>query len=587
MLQDDEFTSDEEESEELQRGQVQKRVASRPSGGISGGKPDDDLEEERAENDDDALETWGGSKRDYYNQDEIETERDAVEEEEEARRLQQKRLKRRSEADFGFDDTAWLVDGAPTAQADDAAADGRAVTEVLPRLDITDAMGVEERMRILDLRHPEFGPLSKEFLQLQPIHADLKAKFGKAAVPAGQASGIRWDVLSAKYYALTAYLGALSMYFALLTSMSVDGSVSVAAMDPSELRDHPIMEGLFECRKTWESFQDIDATVIDDLDKIEMNTDVVAPNGNAQPTKTSGRMSPDKHQEPKPSRKRKRKSAREAAQLEAEKQLAEKIRKTEEELADLSRITNEVKARPAQASSTNVAKMTFGVENDFAEDTALDPIDAAEKAQKKKTLRFYTSQIAQKANKRSNAGRDAGGDADLPYRERLKDRQARLNAQAEKRGKRNGRDDDPAEALSGGSDDEGEQANRDHHGRDNDGDEEYYDLIANAKRSRKAAKTASLNRDPNGQAYKAAEEEETIGPDGKRAITYQIEKNKGLTPKRKKEVRNPRVKKRKKFAEKQKKLGSVRQLYRGGEQQGGYAGEATGIKTRLVKSVKL
>ena len=33
----------------------------------------------------------------------------------------------------------------------------------------------------------------------------------------------------------------------------------------------------------------------------------------------------------------------------------------------------------------------------------------------------------------------------------------------------------------------------------------------------------------------------------KRAITYQISRNKGLTPKRKKEQRNPRVKHRKKF----------------------------------------
>jgi len=35
--------------------------------------------------------------------------------------------------------------------------------------------------------------------------------------------------------------------------------------------------------------------------------------------------------------------------------------------------------------------------------------------------------------------------------------------------------------------------------------------------------------------------------DEKRAITYQISRNKGLTPKRKKEQRNPRVKHRKKF----------------------------------------
>lgn len=51
-------------------------------------------------------------------------------------------------------------------------------------------------------------------------------------------------------------------------------------------------------------------------------------------------------------------------------------------------------------------------------------------------------------------------------------------------------------------------------------------------------------------------------------------------------MRNPRVKKRKKFEEKKKKLGSIRQVYRGGEGKG-YGGELTGIKTNLVRSVKL
>lgn len=64
-------------------------------------------------------------------------------------------------------------------------------------------------------------------------------------------------------------------------------------------------------------------------------------------------------------------------------------------------------------------------------------------------------------------------------------------------------------------------------------------------------------------------------------------RNKGLAPKRNKDSRNPRVKKRKKFEEKKKKLGSIRQLYKGGEGPGGYGGELTGIKKNLVKSVKL
>ncbi len=81
--------------------------------------------------------------------------------------------------------------------------------------------------------------------------------------------------------------------------------------------------------------------------------------------------------------------------------------------------------------------------------------------------------------------------------------------------------------------------------------------------------------------------EEKVGPDGKRAITYAISKNKGLAPRRKKEVRNPRVKKKMRYEKAKKKLGSIRPIYKGGEGRGGYGGELTGIKTNVLKGVKL
>lgn len=79
--------------------------------------------------------------------------------------------------------------------------------------------------------------------------------------------------------------------------------------------------------------------------------------------------------------------------------------------------------------------------------------------------------------------------------------------------------------------------------------------------------------------------EESVGENGKRAIGYQIMKNKGLTAKRKKENRNARVKKRKKYDVAKKKLKSVRAVYTG--QQGPYAGELTGISKKISRSVKL
>jgi U3 small nucleolar RNA-associated protein 3 len=198
-------------------------------------------------------------------------------------------------------------------------------------------------------------------------------------------------------------------------------------------------------------------------------------------------------------------------------------------------------------------------------------------------LRFYTSQIAQKANKRGTGGRNAGGDEDVPHRERLRDRQARLNAEAEKRGRRQA---DAGAELGGESDEyDTKQAKQI---RKEVEEDDYYDLVAARSAKKKSDKVAFAEA----QKLAALEggrvvEEETVGPDGKRKISYAIEKNKGLTPHRKKDVRNPRVKKRKKYDEKKKKLASMKPTYKGGEGRGGYKGELTGIKKGLVKSTKL
>ena len=114
-------------------------------------------------------------------------------------------------------------------------------------------------------------------------------------------------------------------------------------------------------------------------------------------------------------------------------------------------------------------------------------------------------------------------------------------------------------------------------------------MVAQTSKSKKADKASKYAEYAAAKALdkNARVVEGEVGEDGKRAIGYVIQKNKGLAPKRKKEVRNPRVKKRMKFEEKKKKLSSQRATYKGGEGRGGYGGEATGIKTGLIKSTKL
>lgn len=541
---------------------------------------------------------WGTSRNDYYNADTIETEADALEEEAEARRLQQKQLQGMTEADFGFDEAEWLRAGKNGEDEDDDDGDN-VIQEVLPKFQITDAMGPEERLGVLTTSYPEFEPLAKEFLTLQAVFDDSKTA-AIAAIAVQQHMDAKGrqppmtehtvtPIAAVKHGALSAYLAALSMYFALLTSGQADSEGKLSAMPSEQLRDHTVMETLVQCRDLWEKLKNVAVPVID----VET---VPEPNGHATHSKSDeikaveGPNNDKEEMVDLPKRKKKHKSkaqkAAVAAQVKADTLRAERLRKTEEELASLSALT--APSKISSKASKRSVKTTAGSkdsDSDFGEQTALTPHEAAEKAKRKKSLRFYTSQIAQKANKRDAAGRDAGGDADLPYRERLKDRQARLNAEAEARGKKP-KESTKGEALGGASDEDDDAAARDL--RDGSGSEDYYDLVTSRAADKKASKAAiaaaHAQAEEQGGVVRVVEEETA---DGKRAISYAIEKNKGLAPRRKKDVRNPRVKKRKKFEEKKKKLGSIRQIYKGGEGRGGYGGEKTGISTRLVKSVKL
>lgn len=80
--------------------------------------------------------------------------------------------------------------------------------------------------------------------------------------------------------------------------------------------------------------------------------------------------------------------------------------------------------------------------------------------------------------------------------------------------------------------------------------------------------------------------EEVVESGSKRAATYEIMANRGLTPHRKKSNRNPRVKKREAFAKAvTARKGQVRDVVSGSTTA--YGGELTGIKANLSRSRKI
>ena len=508
------------------------------------GKKDEDEDEEDSEEGE--QDWWGSSKKEYYNADNIETEADALEEEAEAKRLQQKKLAKMVDEDFMFDGDAWA---AAEPEGDD---EDELVTEVLKDVEVTSDMGPGERYTMLKTRYPEFEHLIGEFREQQPLLEQLKA---------AAESRPGHSVEAVKYWVLGCYVASMASYFAILTSPARDASKEQKPLAPSELREHEIMETLLECREAWRKVKDLKAVSIqDELDAAEAI--LLQNEGQAQ---EDGKVNKKKTKKGKVD---KTTAEKEAKKLAKAKAAAASVADLYDLPLTVSKKRNKTKASRDESDS------------DFGEESTLDARTAAEKAARKKSLKFYTSQIAQKANKRAGAGRDAGGDMDIPYRERLKDRQARLLAEAERRGQKSSK----RGADLGDDSDEDDNAAADAIRNDED---DYYDMVAHKAKNSKDDKAARY------AAYAAASkadrvvETEEMGEDGKRKISYAIEKNKGLAPKRSKDVRNPRVKKRKQYEAKKKKLASMKPVYKGGEPKGGYQGEVTGINANVVRNVRL
>ncbi|CAG7562942.1 unnamed protein product [Fusarium equiseti] len=552
---DDIELSDEEilgyEDSDSEEDDVQDEQSRKTKGSNSKNAASDDGEDKEEEEEGDSG-WWGASRNDYYNADNIETEADALEEEVEAKRLQQKKLSKMAEEDFIFDGDEWLAEGQEDGEGEET------VTEVLKEVEITDDMGPDERYTLLKNRYPEFEPLVKEFQTLQPALVDLQ----KAA------QGLSGQSLEAvKYWVAGCYVAALASYFAILTSPARDNSKVQKTIDPTELRDHEVMETLVTCREAWRKVKDLKSTksidddVISEIDGDALMQDMENLDAEVKKTKKS-----------------KKASKQEKAAAEKLARKLEKVKAGEAAVADLYDLP--LPGKKSKKTKKVAAIEQDGDNSDFGEEDVLDERTAAEKAARKKSLKFYTSQIVQKANKRAGAGRDAGGDMDIPHRERLRDRAARLNAQAEKRGQKGSK---LGTELGDNSDDEDTKTAK----AVREDEDEYYDMVAQKSKKNKEDKAARY------AAYAAASkadrvvEKEELGEDGKRKITYAIEKNKGLAPKRSKDVRNPRVKKRKQYEAKQKKLKSMKPTWQGGEPKGGYQGELSGINTAVVKSTRL
>lgn len=334
-----------------------------------------------------------------------------------------------------------------------------------------------------------------------------------------------------KKVALRCYLGMLYTYFAIFTSESISRKENI--------KEHPVMEGILKARELWNAAKQLHE-----------------PEGSG----SRGLETDERLSMPSPPSSEAPSDAEVWAESEPESESGESSQETQEAQDDSE---DEFSVKVPQPKSN-----TISVHNDF--DETADTIEQQARQKNKQSLRFYTSQVGKRSRDVSRNEKFAG-DIDIPYREREFERRRRLLEEARQRGQK-------------------ERDSIDDESNDDDTNDRNHEnsLYSEVQRNRSEASRRKQQRHLEAvEAAKQGRINEYLAQHpnvDKRAIDYQIRKNKGLTPKRKKENRNARVKKRVRYSQAQKKLGGVKPRVR--ESAGPYGGELTGIRKNLTHSRK-
>ncbi|KAG0246904.1 Sas10 C-terminal domain-containing protein [Mortierella sp. GBAus27b] len=586
-LDGDEDEEDEDEDEDLD--------------GLDGkGDDEDDMDLDKV--------SWGKSKRSYYDAEEIESDEETAKaEEEEALRLQKKRIAEMSEEDFApeEEESAWgtatgrgvlgdkdadraLVEGfEKELQGIDLlkAKQGSVVVEKIAKAGVS-KLSKQEILNVLQNQSPELLDLVEEFkekMAMMQTIAELLQVISTLPRPYPE-DKMPMPFIRLKYQTFINYLTNIAFYIALKTSPE---ATSV------DLTNHPVIDALYELKKSidkldkMEKKKAISASMQDLLEILESQGDDEDEEEESDKEVKTRQLKEDikAKKAAKKSKKSKAESAGSKSEVSTPKEFEYNV-DYEDEFVSYNK-----KAKKSSKSISSDKKRR--VESDYGDLEELLDVDLEDKAQKKRSLRDYVAKLDQKANKRSKILKGSG-DSDIPYREKFKDRQEQLKRQAVKSAPEpkntelddldwNAKDMADARRVAGGEDDvfSGDEGGEGRgSGRQDTQGEDYYQEVVRAKEAKKAARQAL-----NESLEKSTSFEDTsIDPNDKRSISWQILKNKGLTPHRKKEQRNPRVKNRNRYEAAKKKIKSVKRVFT--RLEGAYGGEKTGIKTGLARSVK-
>jgi len=296
-------------------------------------------------------------------------------------------------------------------------------------------------------------------------------------------------MLHLHYQTLLSYATMLAFYLHLRSSQKY-------VEKPTLLQSHPIMQRLLTLKQALTTLEELDFAASDgdddeddddlfdseDTFDTDMKWDDILKDG----SKVWGDDAADLEED-------------ELRELLADAQLAEtkKGKKTKEVGEEKTKPSPKKKRKvesepvfdleePEWTSSTRSSSRRQIQEDDsYGEASHLDHADAEDKSARKKSLRFHTSKIETASARRSSARSQAiGGDDDIPYKERKKERELRLQQEAIRRlAKQGGEDlnDEMPEKRKREDSDEGGSSG-------NESPDDYYNLTKKRSEEKKTKK---------------------------------------------------------------------------------------------------
>lgn len=558
------------------------------------GGVEDELHNE-AEDDEDQKAVWGRSKRQYYNADEAASSDEEIPAEEEAEvlRLRRENAKSLSMEDFGLEDIS-PNEATVEPTLGEITAGGKGNFESAVHKGIGDdivtafeeikkdlnALSKEEQMDVVFSSAPELvGLLSELNNAVEELESRINPLLSKVKNrESTMKGGLRY--LEVKQILLLAYCQAITFYLLLKS-------------EGQPVRDHPVIARLVEIKSLLEKMKQLDENLPSHLEEIlkqstldempeklvndenllqsddsDEDDESVPPPIDVQVQEAKKPHEPileDENSGEKHKPQKEQFGVQSLKMLKVRAALEEKLRHKNVYSSIASKgEKNQKHLKPVNGQLETYADFDDHATEDVASRHGLTNGHAGSLELTK------LSNLLRVENKRLKV---VSGDNDLPKRDDIGERRRKHELQVLAGAGVMSEDDlgeeDGNLEANGGADSEENESE--------ESADEFYEQVKQQRAAKLAAKAEMYSRN-----LAIPSLPETIN--GKRLITYQMEKNRGLTRNRKKQLKNPRKKYRSKHEKAVvRRKGQVREIRK---PSGPYGGEASGINAGISRSVR-